>query len=107
MIFMNRSTRTSLAPVLSATRHRDSCWIIASSSSSLGLLHDLDHPPPLGLRKGPRLHDPNGVPHPGAEGVVVGLEPGGPPDDLAVQRMTDLAGDPHDHGLLHGVGDDH
>src|SRR5438445_3844537 len=80
-----RMTRTSLAPVLSATRHRVSCWITRSSSRpSLGSLHDLDHPPPLRLRKRPGLHDPNGVAHVRLAGLVVRLQLGRTADDLAV-----------------------
>src|SRR5436853_259667 len=105
--------RISFAPVLSATRSRDSCWItsllpylshrvrpqllrratrgscpgpgrqarslapigrpwrwsarpgptVHGTRSLLGLLHDLDQPPPLGGRQGPGLHDLHAVAH--------------------------------------------
>src|SRR5436190_4298740 len=82
-----RMHRTSLAPVLSATLHRVSCWITvlllgtptpsgrrrARESAlpgrsaaacclpgpSLGPLQHLDHAPALRLRQGPGLHDPD------------------------------------------------
>src|ERR687889_1817083 len=84
--------RISLAPVLSATFSRDSCWIILVASSScralLGLLDDLGAPPALGRRQGPGLGQPDDVARAGAVLLVVGLEPGRPPDRLLVQAAV-------------------
>src|ERR1700712_4784614 len=69
-----RMHRISLAPVLSATRSRDSCWITTSlltfpascagwfrcaprTGVLLGLLEDLDETPTLGRRQRPGLHE--------------------------------------------------
>src|SRR5699024_473828 len=123
------STRThkiSLAPVLSATFSRDSCWIIRSTPvvvpvpalgepgrtddclscaadlppALLGLLDHADHAPALGRRHRPRLHDLDQVAHADLTGVVVNLDPVGPPHDLAIQRV----GHPVLHGDHHGLG---
>src|ERR687890_1228446 len=103
--------RISLAPVLSATFSRDSCWIIlvASSSSSalLGLLDDLSDPPALGRRQGPGLGQPDQVARAGAVLLVVGLEPGRPPDRLLVQAVLAGVLHPHDHRLFPLFGDHH
>src|SRR3954453_13037706 len=162
-----RMQRISFAPVLSATRSRDSCWITSYSQilvvtagpdrgtgcpvarvpthrraepsvrpkhgrpgcgaharqSSrvlvpvtapegrlvqrlLGLLDDLDQPPPLGGRRGPGLHDLDAVPDTGDVLLVVRLELAGPADDLAVQPVLHAVLDLDDDGLLHLVADD-
>src|SRR6266705_331857 len=96
--------RTSLAPVLSATRHRVSCWITALLL--LGLFEDLDDPPPFGLGDGTCLDDPDQVADMGTARLVVRLQPGRAADDLPVHRVSDLSRDPHHHRPLHGFGDD-
>src|SRR5581483_4840846 len=53
-----RMQRISFAPVLSATRSRDSCWIIFCS---LGLFEDLYDAPALGRRHRPGLHQQHAV----------------------------------------------
>src|SRR5919107_4028250 len=116
--------KISLAPVLSATLSRDSCWIIcyllvvspvpsraswnvwfasdrgqprdtvrcsgaAGRPVLLGLLEDLDEAPALGRAQRPGLHDPHAVPDAGAVRLVVGLEPRGLAEHLAVQAVLD------------------
>src|SRR5215213_4155245 len=121
--------RICLAPVLSATFSRDSCWITAELLSSrrfsvpcarvslaellrtdcgllLGLVEDLDDAPTLGRRQRPRLHDEDAVADAGRAGLVVGLHLAGTADDLAVQRVLDAVLDLDDDGLLHLVADD-
>src|SRR5215208_5309972 len=101
--------RISLAPVLSATFSRDSCWIILVASSScralLGLLDDLGDPPALGRRQGPGLGQPDDVARAGAVLLVVGLEPGRPADRLLVQAVLADVLHLDDHRLVHLVGD--
>src|SRR5215217_8177136 len=111
--------RISLAPVLSATFSRDSCWIIPTSYSScpihlrrslaigglLGLLDDLGDPPALGRRQGPGLGQPDDVARAGGVLLVVGLEPGRPPDRLLVQAVLADVLHLDDHRLVHLVGD--
>src|ERR687897_475562 len=101
--------RISLAPVLSATFSRDSCWIIilvaSSSSALLGLLDDLGDPPALGRRQGPGLGQPDDVARAGGVLLVVGLEPGRPPDRLLVQAVLADVLHLDDHRLVHLVGD--
>src|SRR4029450_12227179 len=81
--------RISLAPVLSATFSRDSCWIILVASSSgwpsLRLADDFHDPPALGRRTGPGLGQPDEVARAGGVLLVVGLAPGRPPGRLLVQ----------------------
>src|SRR4051794_28750356 len=152
--------RISFAPVLSATRSRDSCWItslllclrtsavvparsrvrhpshaftftrrrpgrahqvqalrpsgprrrsarrgptIYGTRWLLGLLEDLDQPPPLGGRQRPGLHDLHAVA--GARDVllVVGLQLARATDDLAVEAVLHAVLDLDDDGLLHLV----
>src|SRR5581483_7227821 len=94
--------RTVLAPELSATFRRLSCWIIASP----GPLENFDDPPPLelGCRTG-LLHS-----HPVAllevVDLVVGVEPGGALQCLLVTAVADALDDGHDHGLVHLGGHD-
>ena len=76
-------TRTSLAPLLSATRRRDSCWITGllrpwfgcgsrcSWFASLRPFQDFDDAPALQLGAGAGLHDPDAVAHVDVVGVVV------------------------------------
>src|SRR6266545_116807 len=114
--------RISLAPVLSATFSRDSCWIIrtsysifvgrrsamfceATAAQSLRLLDDLHDPPALGRRQGPGLGQPDQVALAGRVLLVVGLEPGRPPDRLPVQAVLADVLDLDHHGLVHLVGD--
>src|SRR3954449_8438983 len=154
--------RISFAPVLSATRSRDSCWITsllpclrnvhvgppvfrsaptdgrtaagsrseflrpgpsgpwktrapdrgrpttvpaASSAFLLGLLQDLDQPPPLGSRRRPGLHDLHAVTDAGDVLLVVHLELVRPADDLAVAGVRHTALHLDDDGLLHLVAD--
>src|SRR5699024_6662728 len=66
----------------------------------LGLLDHADHAPALGRRHRPRLHDLDQVAHADLTGVVVDLDPVGPPHDLAIQRV----GHPVLHGDHHGLG---
>src|SRR5207342_3586943 len=105
-----RMHRTSLAPVLSATLQRVSCWITGLYLKSLGLLgpfDDLDHAPALGLRHRPGLHHADGVAHVGIVGLVVRGELRRAPHDLAVQRVSHLPVDADQDGLVHLVGHDH
>src|SRR5262245_31020332 len=102
--------KSSLAPVLSATRSRDSCWITSSllvvwASVLLGLLEDLDDPPALGGRQRPGLHQEHSVADPALVDLVVSLELAGPAQDLAVQRVLDAVLYDNDDGLVHLVAD--
>src|SRR5690348_15417991 len=72
----------------------------------LGLLQDLDQPPPLGGRQRPGLHDLDAVADAGDAGLVVRLQLAGPADDLAVQAVLHAVLDLDDDGLLHLVADD-
>src|SRR4051794_15500875 len=126
--------RISLAPVLSATLSRDSCWIIGISPGCragsqtlaavslaaggcsgcegsalrglLGLLEDLQHAPALRGRQRPGLHDQHPVAHAALVLLVVDLELRGAPQDLAVQRVLDPVLDRDHDGLVHLVADD-
>src|SRR5215210_920961 len=157
--------RISFAPVLSATRSRDSCWITSHSVSValratsnclvalraavnwfrptsslrshrpgplrgrtggpradrprylpsrgrhrapplLGLLQDLDQPPPLGGRQRPGLHDLHPVADARDPLLVVRLELARAPDDLAVQAVLHAVLDLDDDRLVHLVADD-
>src|SRR4051812_25805067 len=123
--------RISRAPVLSATRSRDSCWITSVSyvcqfsgrspklggtmvrragpragpTHSLGLFEDLHDPPPLGGGERPGLHQQHPVADPARVLLVVRLQLAGTADDLAVQRVLDAVLDLDDDGLLHLVAD--
>src|SRR5579875_1058904 len=94
---------TSLAPELSATRSRLSCWIMASPLLP-GPLEDLDHPPVLALGERPGLGDPDPVADTGVVGLVVGEEALGPLHRLGVPRVADPLDDGDDGGLVHDVG---
>src|SRR5919202_134793 len=90
---------SSLAPVLSATLRRDSCWIMCL----LRLLEDLYEAPALRGRERPRLADHHEVADAGLAGLVVRLHLGGAADDLAVQRVLHPVLDLDDDGLVHLV----
>src|SRR4051795_1274541 len=94
-----RVVSSSLAPVLSATLRRDSCWII----SLLRLLEDLDEAPALRGRDRPRLADHHEVADAGLTALVVRLHLGGAADDLAVQRVLHPVLDLDDDRLVHLV----
>src|SRR4051812_10704273 len=107
--------RTSFAPVLSATRSRDSCWITVFSwcepripsavgvgrqgrelsvrpgsvqaAVLLGLLEDLDDAPALGGGQRPGLHEEDAVADAGGVLLVVRLQLAGPAQGLLVQRV--------------------
>src|SRR4051795_198956 len=115
--------RISLAPVLSATLSRDSCWIIGSSPGCragsgplaagqpgrtvgwglLGLLEDLHDAPALRRRERPGLHDQDPVADAAVVLLVMGLELRRTPQHLAVQRVLDPVLDGDDDGLVHLV----
>src|SRR3954469_23687194 len=121
--------RISLAPVLSATRSRDSCWITsellrhAGSPGSLAeldrdatpgkgpfsllrALEDLDDPPPLRRRERPRLADEDEVPDAGDVALVVRVDLARAAQNLAVEGVLDAVLDLDDDGLVHLVADD-
>src|SRR5688572_13016400 len=93
--------RTVLAPELSATLRRLSCWIIASP----GPFEDFDDPPPLQLRGGTGLLDAHTVAFLEVVDLVVGVEPGRALQRLLVPPVPDPVDDDHDHRLLHLRGD--
>src|ERR687885_673063 len=90
---------SSLAPVLSATLRRDSCWIIWL----LRLLEDLDEAPALRGRERPRLADHHEVADAGGAGLVVRLHLRGAADDLAVEAVLHPVLDLDDDRLVHLV----
>src|SRR5918999_6416389 len=94
--------RTVLAPELSATLRRLSCWMIASP----GPFEDFDDPPPLQLRGGTGLLDAHTVAFLEVVDLVVGVEPGRALQRLLVPAVPDPVDDGDDHGLLHLRGDD-
>src|SRR3954463_8652510 len=125
--------RISFAPVLSATRSRDSCWITSISCLSagspgaaqraapeawrncpaglpagdlLGLLEDLYDAPALRRGQRPGLHEEDTVADTRGVLLVVRLELVRTADDLAVQRVLDTVLDGDDDGLVHLVADD-
>src|SRR4051794_19488676 len=117
-----RMHKSSLAPVLSATRSRDSCWITSVSwcvcwfsagfagrawrnGWLLGLLEDLHHAPALGGAERTGLHEEDAVADAGRVGLVVGVQLVGTADDLAVERVLDPVLDSDDHRLVHLVAD--
>src|SRR4051794_32380430 len=110
-----RMHSTSLAPVLSATLSRDSCWIISVSPCRpgshrevslgelpwlLGPLEDRHDAPALGRRQRPGLHDLDTVTDAAVVGLVVGLESRRTPKDLAVERVLDAVLDLDHDGLV-------
>src|ERR1700709_91357 len=94
-----------LAPVLSATLSRDSCWIICPCLL-LRLLDDLHHAPALGSAERASFHQEHTVADSTGVGFVVCLEPGGPTQHLAVERVLDAVLDRDHDGLVHLVADD-
>src|SRR3954447_13884768 len=94
--------RTVLAPELSATLRRLSCWIIASP----GPFENFDDPPPLQLRSRTGLLDAYAVTLAEFVHLVVGVEPGRALERLLVPPVADPVDDGHDHRLLHLRGDD-
>src|SRR5216683_7740268 len=95
-------TSISLAPELSATLSRVSCWTI----SLLGLLHDLEHPPALLLGDWTRFGYADEVAHTAFVLLVVDLELRALLDCLPVKAVRLGGADLHDEGLVHLVGDD-
>src|SRR5919201_7061660 len=103
--------RISRAPVLSATRRRDSCWITGDPPGdglaslvpgcSPGLLQHLDEMPVLLLRDRPGLDDPDAVADLRRVLLVMGVELGRAPDDLLVLRMRLHRVDLDDDRLVH------
>src|SRR2546421_8821968 len=105
---MTRMVSSSLAPLLSATLSRLSCWItggLPDGKWSSSLLHHLDHAPPLVLGDGTRLHEGDQVADPALVTLVVRLEVLTALNDLLVERMAAQVGDLHHHGLVHLVRD--
>src|SRR5438477_3541723 len=112
--------RISRAPVLSATRSRDSCWITSISyvcrfsvhsgpsltKRSLGLFEDLHDAPALGGRQRTGLHEQHPVADAARVLLVVRLQLAGTAQHLAVQRVLDPVLDRHHDGLVHLVADD-
>src|SRR5713101_5815611 len=94
--------RISLAPELSATLSRVSCWI----TCLLRLLHDLQHAPPNLLGDGLRFGDADEVAHAAFVLLVVNLELRAPLHRLAVEAVRLRGAHLDDDGLVHLVGDD-
>src|SRR5436305_12235014 len=89
--------RTVLAPELSATLRRLSCWIIASP----GPFEYFDDPPPLQLRGRTGLGDSDPVALLEVVDLVVGVEPGRALEGLLVAPVPDAVDDRHHHRLVH------
>src|ERR1700730_11817804 len=111
-----RMHKISLAPVLSATLSRDSCWITSTPAIFrrasepggqllLGLLEDLGYPPALGRGQRPGLHQQHTIAHAAGVGVVVRLVLLGTAQNLAVLGVLDVVLDLDDDGLVHLVAD--
>src|SRR5256884_7888500 len=104
--------RSSRAPVLSATRRRDSCWITGHlpwgwrGPSLLGGLHDFHEPPVLRLRERARLDDADDVADVRCVALVVRVELRRAADDLLVSGMRLDRLDTDDDRLVHRIGDD-
>src|SRR5262245_8978809 len=119
-------TSTSFAPLLSATRRRDSCWIIGVPPTSqrsptgdpaespcprfaygsLCALQHFDHTPALQLGQGTGLLDPDAVALAGVVGLVVHVQLLRALDELGVPGVADALHDGHDDGLVHLRGHD-
>src|SRR5215211_3621357 len=97
--------RSDRAPVLSATRRFDSCWI-TSRSCLPGLLHDLGEAPALRLRKGARLDDSDDIADVRLVPLIVCVNPLREPDDLLVAPVRLRGVDADDDRLVHRVRDD-
>src|SRR6476661_9718204 len=105
-------TRTSLAPLLWATRRRDSCWIIGRPRSrfAAGSLRPLQHlydPPALELGRGSGLLHADAVADVDVVGLVVHVEPLRAVDELGVLGMAHALDHGDDGGLVHLVRHDH
>src|SRR5215211_6487759 len=120
-----RMHKISLAPVLSATRSRDSCWITSTPGcragshlvslaerirprrrpSLLSLFYDLDDAPPLRRRQRTGLHQEHPVADAAGVLLVVRLELVRAAHDLAVQAVLDAVLDLDHHRLVHLVAD--
>src|SRR5690606_39616186 len=96
-------TSTSLAPLLSATLRRLSCWIIGL----LRPLQDLDQPPALLLRQGAGLDDADAIAGAQLVVLVVRVEPARADHRHLVERVRLAGGHDDDGGLVHRCrGDD-
>src|SRR5690606_35790021 len=97
---------TSLAPLLSATLSRDSCWIIAG----VGLFGAFDHfhqAPTLRLAHRARLHDAHGVALMGLAVLIMRHELAGGLHELPVFGVLHAALHHHRDALVHLLaGDD-
>src|SRR5579859_1089055 len=112
-----RIHKISLAPVLSATLSRDSCWITSTPASSrrsfppairpylLGLLEDPSHAPPLGGRQRPGLHQQYTVADAALVLLVVRLVLLGTAEDLAVLGVLNTVFHRDHDRLIHLVAD--
>src|SRR5919112_1048966 len=118
--------KISLAPVLSATRSRDSCWItstpsrasrscagppgsssaLTAGSRSLCLLENLDQPPALGRRQRAGFHQQHPVSDSRGVRLVMRFYLGGGSHHLAVQGVLLTVLKRHHNGLVHLVRDD-
>src|SRR5690348_13649248 len=78
------------------------CWY---RKGLLGLFQNFDEPPALRRRRRPGLHQRDAVADSGGAVLVVRLDLGGGPDDLAVQRVTHAVFELDHDGLLHLVAD--
>ena len=72
----------------------------------LGTLEDLHQAPVLGGRERASLHDEDPIAHACRVGLVVRLDLGTAPDDLAVQGVLDAVLDLDNNGLVHLAADD-
>src|SRR5438105_14965922 len=93
--------RTSLAPLLSATRSRVSCCITSTRP-----LENFDEAPALGLRQRTGLLHADAVADVEVVLLVVDVELLRALERLAVQGMTHPVDNGHDRGLVHGRGQD-
>src|SRR5829696_4526409 len=125
-----RMHKISLAPVLSATLSRDSCWIISALPSQthtgalppwtpagappqtpeahhvlLGFLQNFDETPALGGAQRSGLHHAYPVAKGGTVLFVVRLEPAGLTYHLAVEAVLDAVFDRDNDRLVHLVAD--
>src|SRR3977135_2033511 len=93
--------RSSLAPELSATLRRVSCWI----TLLLRLLHDFEHAPALLLGDRAGFGDTNEVANAALVLLVVDLELGALPHSLLVEPVCLGRADLDDDRLVHLVRD--
>src|SRR5437868_6322724 len=97
---------TSLAPELSATFRRLSCWIMCLLVRPLsGPFEDLDDAPALLAREGTGLRDPDPIALAGVVGLVVGVELAGLLHRLAVAPVLHAVHDRDHRGFVHLRGD--